>query len=589
MTTPDYGNRDVPSPGNDGISPNNPVPDDLFNPQFINTMAQELYAELSGIMSSGVQEAPTQETAVPPETTSGEITPGSEAPGRSENVVTPYSSDMITIADPALMEIFPGMVRSGVPDISPAEKKTGGETDQVDGEIPLLSAESEAPLFPIEEAMQPATGLQYDLHHPTYYFLTEPVQPIRKTTVKAFDIRAIRRDFPILCRKIRGKTLIWLDNAATSQKPRQVIDELARYYREYNSNIHRGAHTLAEYSTDAYEGAREKARLFLGAKSTREIVFTRGTTEAINLVAQSYGRENIKEGDEIVLTTLEHHSNIVPWQLLSKEKGAVLRVVPINDQGEIELDEYEKLLGPRTKIVTMTHVSNALGTVLPVKYMIELAHRQGAKVLVDGAQSVPHFRINLQVLNADFYALSGHKLFGPTGIGVLYGKEKLLENMPPWQGGGSMIDDVTFDKTTYNELPHKFEAGTPNIAGAVGLGAALDYINRIGFDSAAQYEREVFWYAVNKLSEIPGLRLIGTASNRISVLSFILDGIQTANVGKELDKEGIAVRSGHHCAQPTMRRFGLEGTVRPSLAFYNTTEEIDRLVEAIFKIKSSLI
>ena len=589
MTIHNHESVDTPPPGIDGKPPGNPVPGDMFDPQFITSMAQELFAEMYGVMSSGRQAVPAQEKAVPPETPAGEMNPGKDVPGRSENIVTPYSSDIVSKIDPALMKVTPGLMQQGIPEDVPAEKMDHSVTDRTAGEIPMPTSETEAPLVPEEEAMPSATGLQYAAQRPNYYFLTEPAQSAQQTVSTTFDIRAIRRDFPILCRKVRGKTLVWLDNAATTQKPRQVIDEIARYYREYNSNIHRGAHTLAEYATDAYEGSREKVRLFLGAGTAHEIVFTRGTTEAINLVAQSYGRAVIKEGDEIVLTTLEHHSNIVPWQLLSREKGAVLKIVPINDLGEIELDEYERLLSPRTKIVAVTHVSNALGTVLPVKYMTELAHKHGAKVLIDGAQSVPHFRINIQALNADFFALSGHKLFGPTGIGVLYGKERLLEEMPPWQGGGSMIDDVTFDKTTYNDVPHKFEAGTPNIAGAVGLGAALDYINRIGFDGAAQYEREIFWYAVNKLSVIPGLRLIGTAQNRVSVLSFILDGIQTADVGKELDKEGIAVRSGHHCAQPTMRRFGLEGTVRPSLAFYNTKEEIDRLVEAIYKIKSTLI
>ncbi|HEX4206575.1 MAG TPA: cysteine desulfurase [Ktedonobacteraceae bacterium] len=420
------------------------------------------------------------------------------------------------------------------------------------------------------------------------YFLTgsEPQRAFSRADT-SFDVQAIRRDFPILYQQVNGKPLVWLDNAATSQKPRHVIDTLAQFYAHDNSNVHRGAHTLAARSTNAYEGAREKVQQFLGARSAREIIFVRGTTEGINLVAQTYGRKYIGTGDEIILTTLEHHSNIVPWQLLAQEKNATLRVVPIDDHGEVMLEEYERLLGPRTRLVAISQVANALGTILPVTQMIEMAHRHGALVLVDGAQAVPHFRVNVQAMDADFYVFSGHKLFGPTGIGALYGKLSLLENMPPWQGGGSMIDTVTFEATTYNEVPYKFEAGTGHIAGAIGLGAAIDYLDRIGFDAAALYEKELMAYATEALAAIQGLRQIGTARHKAGVLSFVLDGTRPEAVGRFLDEEGIAVRAGHHCAQPTMRRYGVTGTVRPSFAFYNTREEIDALITAILRYKNT--
>ena len=400
---------------------------------------------------------------------------------------------------------------------------------------------------------------------------------------EGFDVEAVRRDFPILHQQIHGKPLIWMDNAATSQKPQSVIETLSQFYEEDNSNVHRGAHTLAARATNAYEDAREKIQRFLGASLAKEIVFVRGTTEGVNLVAQTYGRKNVKAGDEIVLTTLEHHSNIVPWQMLAQEKGAILKVAPINDRGEILLEEYEKLLSDRTRIVALSHVSNVLGTVLPIKTMTEMAHHYGATVLVDGAQSVPHFRTNVQELGADFYTFSGHKLFGPTGIGVLYGKAALLRGMPPWQSGGNMIDSVSFEKTTFNDIPAKFEAGTGNLAAAVGLGAAIDYLNQIGMEVAAGHEEALMMYATELMSSIKGLRQIGTAAGKVSTLSFVLDDISPEDMGKFLDREGIAVRAGHHCAQPTMKRFGVKGTVRPSLAFYNTFAEVDALIAAIKK------
>ncbi|MBW2967808.1 cysteine desulfurase [Candidatus Woesearchaeota archaeon] len=408
-----------------------------------------------------------------------------------------------------------------------------------------------------------------------------PKVPTRSGT---FDVERIRKDFPLLSRKVRGKPLIWLDNAATSQKPFCVIDKLKKYYEEYNSNVHRGAHDLAAEATDAYEGARRKVRDFIGARSVNEIVFVRGATEAVNLVAQTYGRQNIGPGDEILITELEHHANIVPWQMICKEKGALLKVAPINDAGEIILEEFAALLGPKTRIVGIGHVSNALGTVNPVAEMIEMAHSHGAVVLLDGAQSVPHMRVNVAELDCDFFAFSGHKIFAPTGIGVLYGKEELLKSMPPWQGGGSMIKRVTKENATYQDPPHKFEAGTGNIADAVGLGAALDYLHNIGFEQAAAHEEELLQYATAKLSPIPGVRLIGTARKKVGVISLLIDGHSVEDVGKRLNEEGIAVRASHHCAQLVMQRFGTEATVRPSFAFYNTFEEVDKLAETIKKI-----
>lgn len=401
------------------------------------------------------------------------------------------------------------------------------------------------------------------------------------------DLPAIRRDFPVLHQQVHGRPLVWFDNAATTQKPRSVIDTVADFYAHDNSNIHRGAHTLAGRATDAYEQARQKVQTFLGASSVKEIIFVRGTTEAINLVAQTYGRKFLQPGDEIVLTTLEHHANIVPWQMIAKEKGAVLKVVPITDRGEVMLDEYQSLLGPRTRLVALSQASNTLGTILPVAEMTQMARRYNARVLIDGAQSVPHMPVDVKQLDSDFFVFSGHKVFAPTGIGVLYAKEELLEVMPPWQGGGSMIRNVTFEETTYAESPAKFEAGTPSIADAVGLGAALDYVSRLGLPNIARHEQELLRYATEQLARVPGLRIIGTAPEKVGLVSFVLKDRKTEEVGRLLDREGIAVRAGHHCAQPSLRRFGLDSTVRPSFALYNTCEEIDRLVAAIYRILRS--
>jgi cysteine desulfurase/selenocysteine lyase len=401
----------------------------------------------------------------------------------------------------------------------------------------------------------------------------------------AFDVEALREDFPVLKQKIHGKPLVYMDSAATAQKPYAVIEAIRHFHEVDCANIHRGVHELSQRSTAAYEQTRTRARQFLNAASDAEIVFVRGTTEAINLVASSWGHRNLKPGDEIVISAMEHHSNIVPWQMLCEAREAKLRVIPMNDRGELILEEYEKLLNPRTRLVAVAHVSNALGTVNPVAEMIAMAHRAGALALIDGAQAAPHLRVDVRALDADFYAFSGHKVMGPTGIGILYGKQALLEKMPPYQGGGDMIRTVTFEKTTYADLPYKFEAGTPNIAGGIGLGAALEYLGHIGIERIAAWERELLRYGTEQLEQIPGLRIIGTAREKAAVLSFVIDGIHPHDIGTVLDLDGIAVRTGHHCAQPVMDRFHVPATTRASLAFYNTIGEIDTLVRGIYKVK----
>ncbi|GJF33110.1 hypothetical protein KNE206_58100 [Kitasatospora sp. NE20-6] len=425
-----------------------------------------------------------------------------------------------------------------------------------------------------------------------YYFVQEPDAgdtagapaglPIDRHP--AFDVRAVRRDFPILSELVNGRPLIWLDNAATTQKPRAVMDRLVEFYSRENSNIHRAAHELAARATDAYEGARNTVARFVGAGSAEEIVFVRGTTEAINLVAKAWGPRHIRAGDEIVVSHLEHHANIVPWQMLAEQTGAVIKVIPVDDDGQLLLDEYAALLSDRTRLVAVTQMSNALGTVVPVEQVIEIGHRAGARVLIDAAQSVPHLPIDVTALDADFLVFSGHKLFGPTGIGVLYAKREVLEDMPPWEGGGNMITDVTFERSSYQPPPGRFEAGTGNIADAVGLAAAIDYVERIGLPNIAAYEHTLLEHATEGLRGVPGLRLVGTARHKASIASFVLDGYEPAEVGTELNKEGIAVRSGHHCAQPILRRYGLEATVRPSFAFYNTHEEVDTLVAVVHRL-----
>lgn len=482
-------------------------------------------------------------------------------------------------------------------DISPRAVSAVAANYPATAPLPF-EAELKGLLAPNRYSASPArTGLAeagtpgYARQESSFYFLDEIVVPVRHKQVAQlpvthppFDIHAIRHDFPILRESVHGHPLVWLDNAATTQKPQAVIDRLAYFYKHENSNIHRAAHELAARATDVYEESRDKICRFLNASSIDEIIFLRGTTEAINLVAQSWGRQHISAGDEIVITWLEHHANIVPWQMLCNETGARLRVAPVDDDGQIMLEEYQKLLNSHTRLVAFSQVSNALGTVTPARQMVEMAHRAGARVLIDGAQSVSHMHIDVQQLDCDWFVFSGHKVFGPTGIGVLFGKAELLDRMQPWQGGGNMIQDVTFEKTTYHSAPARFEAGTGNIADAVGLGAAIDYVNHIGIENISRYEHDLMDYATQCLKSIKNLRLVGTAREKAGVLSFVLKGYSPEEVGTALNQEGIAVRAGHHCAQPILRRFGLESTVRPSLAFYNTRADIDRLTTAIGRI-----
>ena len=405
-----------------------------------------------------------------------------------------------------------------------------------------------------------------------------------RIAASAFDVNKVRGDFPILNQTVNGHPLVYLDNGATSQKPQSVIDAIVEYYVTTNSNVHRGVHTLSQQATDGYEGARSKIRKFINAGDDKEIIFTRNTTEGINLVSHSYGRKNIGAGDDIIVSNMEHHSNIVPWQMLCEETGANLLVVPIDDAGELVMEEYKKMLSPRTKLVSITHVSNALGTILPAKEIVKLAHAQGAPVLLDGAQAVPHMPVDVQELDCDFYVFSGHKLFGPTGIGILYGKTEYLEAMPPFLGGGEMIKSVTFEKTIYNDLPYKFEGGTPDIAGAIGLGAAIDYVTNLGFDQITAHEDELLRYGTEALSAISGVKIIGTAAHKAGILSFVMEKAHPHDIGTILDEQGIAIRTGHHCAQPVMQRFQIPATARASMAFYNTKEDIDALIKGIDRV-----
>ncbi len=500
----------------------------------------------------------------------------------------PVTPDFALPGVPALQSV-PG--NAGVPTSEPSLEDFKSIISSLPGATPLLGQFPRAahglslPYFvdPDRATSAPAAPLSSE----TFFQLSPGMLPELKVAPGIFDPRRIRQDFPILQERVHGRPLVWLDNGATTQKPNAVIDRISSYYRHENSNVHRAAHTLAARSTDAYEGAREKVRKFLNAGSTREIVFVRGTTEGINLVAKSWGWRNVEKDDEIVITWLEHHANIVPWQQLCEAKGAKLRVAPVDNTGQIKLDEYEKLLNPRTRIVAISHVSNALGTITPVRDMVRMAHRHGARVLIDGAQSVAHMREDMQELDCDFFVFSGHKVFAPFGVGVVYGKGDLFDNSPPWQGGGNMIVDVTFEKTTYNVAPARFEAGTGTIADAVGLGAALDYLTEAGIDNVTQYEHELLGYATEGLLTVPGLHLIGTAREKAGVLSFVIDGLRTEDIGKALDEEGIAVRAGHHCAQPILRRFGQETTVRATLAMYNICDDVDALVAALHRIVST--
>jgi cysteine desulfurase / selenocysteine lyase len=550
----------------------------------LTRLANEMFAEHMGHSAAGVVvpwDATGEDLPVVP--TLADVT--SIAPSVVPLESIPNSLDEGAEVAPLLMGSDPSGLTALVP------------TNVFDGALPVRTSVPSTPfyfldeatgVFPPSEVPVPPSGP--GLPRPDFYFVRPdqlwdgPAPELGPERSVPFDVEAVRRDFPILAERVNGRPLVWFDNAATTQKPQAVIDRLAHFYEHENSNIHRGAHELAARATDAYEGARDAVARFLGAPSSDDIVFVRGTTEAINLVAQSWGRANVGPGDEIVISHLEHHANIVPWQQLAAEQGARLRVIPVGDSGQILLDEYRSLLSDRTRLVAVTHVSNALGTVVPVHQIVEQAHAAGARVLIDGAQSVPHLSVDVQALDPDFYVFSGHKIFGPTGIGALYGKQDVLESMPPWEGGGNMIQDVTFERTIYQRPPSRFEAGTGNIADAVGLGAALDYLQRIGIENVARYEHALLDYATPALQTVPGLRLIGTAPDKVSVLSFVLDGYQPEEVGQALNRDGIAVRAGHHCAQPILRRMGLEATVRASLSLYNTCDEVDVLVAALHRL-----
>ena len=477
---------------------------------------------------------------------------------------------------PALAQSLPGSQSSVSSASIPGGWPEPSSTHPLLGSSPQESAVAEIPAAATPPQAPAALGSDFQ----------PQLVPDLEPSTGLFDGHAIKKDFPILQERVHGRQLVWLDNAATTQKPQVVIDRLSRYYERENSNVHRGAHTLAARATDAYEAARDTVRRFLNAPSAQEIVFVRGTTEGINLIAKSWGDRYVAAGDEVVITWLEHHANIVPWQQLCADKGACLRVAPVDARGQVVLEEYEKLLGPRTRLVSFSHVSNALGTILPAREMIEMAHRHGAVAVVDGAQAVSHMRVDVQALDCDFYCFSGHKVFAPTGIGAVFGKREILAAMPPWQGGGNMISDVSFEKTTYAPPPGRFEAGTASIGDAAGLGAALDYLTRLGLENVSRHEHDLLVYGTEGLATVPGLRMIGTAQEKAAVLSFVIDGIRTEDVGAALDQEGIAVRSGHHCAQPIHRRFGLEATVRASLAPYNTREDIDALVAALLRLQA---
>lgn len=595
-----------------------PTPAGLPDVAALTQLAAQFFAALPGAEVAARPSNPLPEDPLPGGTSLGPFAKGPALPGTlvpggnlapttpqsvaaqvaSVPALTPKSAavnglpDLAAIVPPALNGRFGGH-SLGVPtpvaapvtppaspyyflgeSSGPAARATLPGTDRITAQSFALPGQDDLRSL-LVEPQRPTTG--------DYYFA--PTVPATAAPASAptrgLDLNAVRRDFPILQERVNGKQLVWFDNAATTQKPRQVIDRLSHFYEHENSNIHRAAHELAARATDAYEGARERVRGFLGAASVDEIIFTRGTTESINLIANTWGEANIGEGDEIIVSHLEHHANIVPWQMLAARKGAKLKVIPVDDSGQVILPAYQSLITPRTKLVSVTQVSNALGTVVPVREIVAIAHAAGICTLVDGAQSVSHMRVNVQDIGADFFVFSGHKVFGPTGIGVVYGRKALLDAMPPWQGGGNMIADVTFEKTLYQPAPMKFEAGTGNIADAVGLGAAIDYVQSLGMEAIDAYEHDLLAYATHHLAPIPGVRLVGTAAQKASVLSFVLDGYSTDEVGRALNREGIAVRTGHHCAQPILRRFGLEATVRPSLAFYNTCEEVDRFIAVI--------
>ena len=578
-----------------------------LDPQNISRMANEIYQEVP--VPEGMPELGSADKLMNPNSF-GAMSVIPPAPGPMQLVNLPgqihtyRDGTTFEAADPAL-HLYLG--ETGVPDISNlAFGVLGALTSEnsmnrlyfLDGdprtatllpdlaEWEILKDMDEVPVFsdPASQARTPPASSQAKLVQHEDYALPKT----QSQNPGLFDVYRVRNDFPALQQNVNGKPLVWLDNAATTQKPQQVIDALSHYYEHDNSNVHRGAHTLAGRATDGYEGSREKVARFIGAESADEIVFVRGATEAINLVAFAWGPDQLEEGDEVLVSELEHHSNIVPWQFLRDSIGIDLKVIPMNDDGELRLDEFSRLLTPRTKLVAVTQVSNALGTHVMVEQIAAMAHSVGARVLVDGAQSVPHFKVNVKAMDADFFVLSGHKMFGPTGIGALYAKKEILEEMPPWQRGGSMVDQVTFENTTFNPPPGKFEAGTPNIADAIGLGAAIDYLDSLPLEAAMLHEQSLVHYAAYTLPSVPGLRIIGNPMHRVGSISLIMEGIETQKLGKFLDSEGIAVRASHHCAQPALAHFGLVETVRPSLAFYNTHEEIDVLVRALHKARREL-
>lgn len=562
------------------INPNN-----LPDPQELERLANQFFKNPDGKLPEGPLSAP------PASVGGGGISSSAIEQGNAVDLQNPQTS----FDDPNLT---PDRSVSGIESIG--SKNLSGTTPANLQQLPYQDEQPfESELREVLKSLNflnagsqiPFTSAPFE--KPSYYFLQERSPFIEQTGksginsgfVPPFDVNLVRKDFPILQEQVNGHQLVWLDNAATTQKPRQVIDRISYFYEHENSNIHRAAHELAARATDAYEGARKKVQEFLNAASVNEIIFVRGATEAINLVAKSWGEQFLQAGDEIIVSHLEHHANIVPWQQLAQKKGLKIKVIPVDDDGQLLIDEYTKLLGAKTKLVSFTQVSNALGTVTPAAQIVQLAHAAGAKVLVDGAQSVSHMPVDVRALDADWFVFSGHKVFGPTGIGVLYGKEDMLNETQPWQGGGNMIEDVTFEHTKYHNAPGRFEAGTGNIADAVGLGAAIDYVTKLGMGAIALYEHYLLDYATPLLKEVKGLRLIGTAAEKASVLSFVIEGHKTEEIGAILNKHGIAVRSGHHCAQPILRRFGVETTVRPSLAFYNTCAEIDLLVKILHQLK----
>ena len=544
----------------------------------------------SADVPSSLADAPAGPAAVPPQLGGTTVLPGA---GPTPTVARPSAASSYYF-------LAGGPAGFGVPgELGPSAELVGvgppaADLSEVTGS-PSRPTSPNDPTVPTWHGPGPGASAERSPEAPSWYFLTERPGIEERPTHQAglprqprpqYDLHAVRRDFPILSERVDGKQLVWFDNAATTQKPRAVIDRLSYFYEHENSNIHRAAHTLAARATDAYEGARDTVARFLGADA-EEVVFVRGTTEAINLVAATWGRQHLGEGDEIVISHLEHHANIVPWQLLAQECGFTIKVIPVDDRGQLLLDQYTRLITERTKLVSVTQVSNALGTVTPVQEIIDVAHRHGARVLIDGAQSVAHLPVDVHALDADFFVFSGHKIYGPTGIGALYGKRDVLADLPPYQGGGNMIADVTLERSLFQPPPGRFEAGTGNIADAVGLGAALDYVTELGLPNIAQYEHDLLAYATDAMVQVPGLTMIGTAADKASVLSFVLDGYSTSEVGEALSREGIAVRSGHHCAQPILRRFGLETTVRPSLALYNTPNEVDEMVAVLHRLAGS--